>query len=32
MAAVKAAIDRGYITVHSGAYLSFTQAGSDLFA
>ena len=33
MAAVRAAIDRGYITVHqSGAYLSFTQAGSDLFA
>jgi hypothetical protein len=33
MAAVRAAIDRGYITVHpSGAYLSFTQAGADLFA
>jgi hypothetical protein len=33
MAAVKAAIDCGYITVHqSGAYLSFTQAGADLFA
>jgi hypothetical protein len=32
-AAVRAAIDRGYITVHpSGAYLSFTQAGADLFA
>jgi hypothetical protein len=33
MAAVRAAIDLGYITVHpSGAYLSFTQAGADLFA
>jgi hypothetical protein len=32
-AAVKAAIDRGLITLHpSGGYLSFTQAGSDLFA
>jgi hypothetical protein len=32
-AAVKAAIDRGYITMHaSGSYLSFTQAGADLFA
>jgi hypothetical protein len=32
-AALKAAIDRGYITLHaSGAYLSFTQAGADLFA
>jgi hypothetical protein len=32
-AAVKAAIDRGYITMHaSGGYLSFTQAGADLFA
>ena len=31
--AVKAAIDRGYITMHaSGGYLSFTQAGADLFA
>jgi hypothetical protein len=31
MAAVRAAIDLGYITVHpSGAYLSFTQAGADL--
>jgi hypothetical protein len=33
VAAVRAAIDLGYITVHpSGAYLSFTQAGADLFA
>ena len=33
VAAVRAAINRGYITVHqSGAYLSFTQAGADLFA
>jgi hypothetical protein len=32
-AAVKAAITHGWITVHpSGAYLSFTQAGADLFA
>src|ERR1700687_4036233 len=32
-AAVKAAIDRGYITMQaSGGYLSFTQAGADLFA
>jgi hypothetical protein len=32
-AAVKAAIDRGYIVMHpSGAYLSFTQAGAELFA
>jgi hypothetical protein len=32
-AAVKAAIDRGLITLHaSGAYLTFTQAGADLFA
>ena len=32
-AAVKAAIDRGYITMHaSSGYLSFTQAGADLFA
>ena len=32
-AAVKAAIDRGYLTMHaSGGYLSFTQAGADLFA
>ena len=31
--AVKAAIAHGWITVHpSGAYLSFTQAGADLFA
>ena len=32
-AAVKAAIERGWITMHpSGAYLSFTQEGADLFA
>ena len=32
-AAVKAAIDRGYMTMHpSGGYLSFTQAGANLFA
>jgi hypothetical protein len=32
-AAVKAAIAHGWITLHlSGAYLTFTQAGSDLFA
>jgi hypothetical protein len=32
-AAVQAAIDRGYLTMHaSGGYLSFTQAGADLFA
>jgi hypothetical protein len=32
-AAVKAAITHGWITVHpSGVYLSFTQAGADLFA
>lgn len=32
-AAIKAAIDRGYLTMHpSGAYVSFTQAGADLFA
>jgi hypothetical protein len=32
-AAVKAAIDRGYIDLHpSGAYMTFTQAGADLFA
>jgi hypothetical protein len=32
-AAVKAAIDRGYLTMHpSGGYVSFTQAGADLFA
>jgi hypothetical protein len=31
--AVKAAAAHGWITVHpSGAYLSFTQAGADLFA
>jgi hypothetical protein len=32
-AALKAAIDRGYVTLHpSGVYLTFTQAGADLFA
>jgi hypothetical protein len=32
-AAVKAAIDRGYVELHpSGAYLTFTQAGAELFA
>ena len=32
-AAVKAAIAHGWITMHpSGAYLSFTQEGADLFA
>ena len=32
-AAVKAAIAPGWLTMHpSGAYLSFTQAGADLFA
>jgi hypothetical protein len=32
-AAVNAAVDRGLITLHpSGGYLSFTQAGADLFA
>jgi hypothetical protein len=32
-AAVKAAIDRGYIAMHpSGAYMTFTQSGADLFA
>ena len=31
--AVKAAIAHGWITMHpSGAYLSFTQEGADLFA
>ena len=33
VAAVKAAIDRGYIDLHpSGAYVTFTQAGAELFA
>jgi hypothetical protein len=33
MAAIKDAIERGWITMHpSGAYLMFTQAGTDLFA
>jgi hypothetical protein len=32
-AAVRAAIDRGYIALHpSGAYITFTQAGDELFA
>jgi hypothetical protein len=32
-AAVRAAVDRGYVTLHpSGAYLTFTQAGADRFA
>jgi hypothetical protein len=32
-AAVKAAIAHGWITMHpSGAYLSFTKEGADLFA
>jgi hypothetical protein len=32
-AAVSAAVDRGLITLHaSGSYLSFTQAGADMFA
>jgi hypothetical protein len=32
-AAVKAAIAHGWITMHpSGAYLSFTREGADLFA
>jgi hypothetical protein len=31
--AVKAAIAHGWLTMHpSGAYLSFTQAGAELFA
>jgi hypothetical protein len=30
---VKAAIDRSFMTVHpSGGYMTFTQAGADLFA
>ena len=33
MAALAAAIEQGWLTRHrSGAYLSFTQAGADLFA
>ena len=33
VAAVKSAIAHGWITMHpSGAYLSFTQEGADLFA
>jgi hypothetical protein len=32
-AAVKMAIERGNVTMHpSGAYLSFTEEGADLFA
>jgi hypothetical protein len=32
-AAVKTAIDRGYIDLHpSGAYVTFSQAGAELFA
>jgi len=32
-AAVSAAVAHGWLTLHrSGAYLSFTQAGADLFA
>jgi hypothetical protein len=32
-AAVRAAIERGYLTMHpSGSYLTFTQSGADLFA
>jgi hypothetical protein len=32
-AALTAAIDRGFLTLHpSGAYVTFTQAGADLFA
>jgi hypothetical protein len=32
-AALRAAIERGLIALHaSGAYLTFTQAGADLFA
>jgi hypothetical protein len=32
-AALTAAIERGYLTLHpSGGYLSFTQAGAGLFA
>jgi hypothetical protein len=32
-AAMKAAIERGYLTMHaSGGYVTFTQAGADLFA
>ena len=33
VAAVKAAIDRGYIAMHpSSGYVTFTQEGADLFA
>jgi hypothetical protein len=32
-AALRAAVERGLIALHaSGAYLTFTQAGADLFA
>jgi hypothetical protein len=31
--AVEAAVDRGFVELHpSGGYLSFTQAGAELFA
>jgi hypothetical protein len=31
--ALKAAIDRGWLTIHrSGVYVTFTQAGAELFA
>jgi hypothetical protein len=30
---LKAAVEHGYFTMHpSGGYVSFTQAGADLFA
>jgi hypothetical protein len=33
VAAVKASVDLGYLTMHpSGGYVTFTQAGADLFA
>jgi hypothetical protein len=32
-AALRAAVERGLIALHaSGAYMTFTQAGADLFA
>jgi hypothetical protein len=32
-AALKAAIDRNWLTIHrSGVYVTFTQAGADMFA
>ena len=30
--AVKATIERDYMTMHPGGYMSFTQARADLFA